>query len=129
MASLNSNARTEASDVKEIFNTDLDDEELRNWINVAAESTDDVEDADVGNELSDTRLELIEMNLAAHYASAQDPRISSETVGDAQFRYKGTRDTTDYWITAVQLDTTDTLSLETGKAEASIDVLDGRGID
>lgn len=129
MADLNSNARTTASDVKEIFDTDLTESELSNWINVAAETTDDIEAADADGSMSQQRLEMIEKQLAAHYASSQDPRIREETVGDAQFKYKGSSKTTDYWRTAVQLDTTGLLTEDGSKPSASISVLDGRGIE
>lgn len=129
MASLNSNTRVDASDVFEIFDTDISERALNNWINMAAETVDDIDDADVNDDLSEQRLELIEMNLAAHFASTQDPRVEAETVGDAEFRYKGASEVTDYWRTAAQLDTTDYLSDDGGKPAASINVLDGRGIE
>jgi len=126
MASLNSNARNTASEVKEIFDTDLDDSQLHNWVNMAAETTDDVESH---GELSSNRLKLIEKNLAAHYAATQDPRVSEETIGDAQFDYKGTTETTDYWRTALRLDTTEFFEEDADKPRADIRVLDGRNIE
>lgn len=129
MASLNPNVRNSVSDVKEIFDTDLTDEALKQWMNVAAETTDDIDDADSGNELSSQRLALIELQLSAHYASTQDPRVAQGQVGSTRFTYKGTSDTTDYWQTAVELDTTGFLQKESGKPNASISVLDGRNIE
>lgn len=125
MASLNSNTRVTASEVKEIFDTDIEDSALHNFINMAAERVDDISDAD--SSVSSTRLELIEMNLAAHYASTLDPRVSQEQIADARFKYKGVDETTDYWMTAVDLDPTNTLTLES-KPEANIHVLDGRDL-
>lgn len=129
MADLNSNTRVNASEVREIFETDLTDPELNNWINIAAITTDDIAESDADGSMSEARLTEIEKNLAAHYASAQDPRISSEVVADAEFNYKGSSDTTEYWNTAAMLDTTGTLAEGGSKPQASIDVLDGRGID
>jgi len=125
VATLNSNARNTASEVKEIFETDLTNEKLHNWINMAAETTDDIAAADEGGDLSSQRLKLIEANLAAYYAMANDPRVKRETVGDATFTY----DRTDYWEAAVNLDNTGYLSIDSGKPQASISVLDGRNIE
>jgi hypothetical protein len=96
---------------------------------MAAETTEDIDSNDDSDELSNNRLKLIEKNLAAHYASTQDPRISEETVGDAQFDYKGADETTDYWRTAVELDTTGFFEETEGKPPADIRVLDGRNIE
>ena len=125
MASLNSNARNNASEVKEIFETSLSNSQLHNYINMAAETTDDISAADDGNDLSSQRLKLIEKNLAAHYAMTRDPRVKREQVGDAAFTY----DRTEYWENAVNLDSTGYLSIDSGKPQASITVLDGRNIE
>lgn len=125
MAQLNANARNTASDVEEIFDTVLTEPQLNNWINMAAETTDDVEDADTDGEMSDARLKLIEANVAAAYATAQDPRVTREQVGDGAWSY----DRTEYWDTAVSLDTTGSLAQDSGKPRASIHVLDGRNIE
>lgn len=116
MATLNSNTRTTASDVKEIFETDLAETELNHHINAAAELVDEIDSA---GSLSSQRLTLIEEYLAAHIASTQDPRVSDVSVGDSSFTYKGSQEMTDYWETAAQLDKTGTLD-ESDDAPAAV---------
>lgn len=127
MASLNSDTRTTVAEVREIIDLDtsvVSDAQLKQFINMAA---DIVNDVDARGDLDANRLKLIEMNVAAHFASAKDPRAYREDVADAEFSYQGPRDVTEYWRTAVMLDSTNTLSLETS-ATASISVLDSRNI-
>lgn len=122
MASLNSNARTDAASVKEIFETSLSDGAIKAHINAAAAVVDDIAAAD--SSVSGTRLELIETYVAAHFASTQDPRESQASVGDADFRYRGPSDTTQYWETATSLDPTGVLA--GGTTQVDVEVLEGR---
>lgn len=128
MASLNSNTRVAPPEVRDIFDTDLTNDELSAYINMAAEIVDVIVEEDVNNTLSGRRLKLIELNLSAHYATTRDPRVSREKIGDAQFDYRGPKDTTLYWETALGLDTTNTLSRD-NKPSANISVLNSRGLD
>lgn len=121
MASLNSNTRTTATEVQEIFDTDLTTEQLNAHINAAAAIVDDV---DAASDVSDQRLALIEKNVAAHFASSQDPRTSSEAIGDAQFDYQGPDETTQYWETATALDPTGRLAGDS--VQVGIDVAETR---
>lgn len=116
MASLNSNARTSASDVKEIIDTDLSDDEIKHHINAAAAMVDDV---DAAGSVSASRLELIEEYLTAHIASAQEPRVKKESVGDGSWTYQGPAETTRYWDRAADLDPTGTLD-DSDDAETSV---------
>lgn len=123
-------ARTTPTEVKEIFDTDLADSSVSEWIDIASSVVDDVVSND--NSLSDTRLTQIEKLLAAHYASAQDQRIADTSRETASVSYQG--DTgmnlqgTKYGQQAIQLDPTGTLST-LGKPRATFSVPDGKALD
>lgn len=123
-------ARTTPSDVKNIFNTDLSDSAVSDWIDIASEVVDTIDQAE--DSVTDTRLTQIEKLLAAHYASAQDQRLSSTSRETASANYQG--DTgmnlmgTKYGQQAVQLDPTGTLA-ELGKPTATLSVPNVRDID
>lgn len=123
MATLNDNARVEPDDVRSVFTTDLDNDSLVSFINMAAEVVDDVSEADPS--VSDQRLRLIEMNLSAHFASSDDPRALQESLGDASFMYTRPREVTEHLKTAATLDPTNVVTVS-GKDTANIRVLDGR---
>lgn len=123
MSSLNDNARIEPDDVRTIFSTDLDNDALIQFINMAAETVDDV--AKSASSITAQRLRLIEMNLAAHYATSDDPRAIQESIGDASFMYVRDREVTDYLQTAADLDPTSVIT--TGdQSAASVHVPSGR---
>lgn len=122
MATLNSNVRTDTESVKDIFNTSIGDEALKLHINAAAEVVDEVSDAD--DSVTTQRLELIETYVAAHFASAQDRRVTSEEVGDARFDYQGPTETTQYWETATSLDPTGVLA--GGSVQVGFEVIESR---
>lgn len=79
--------RTSESQVRDIFDTNLDDASLVQHIRAANTIVDEVAQA---SNLGSERLEMIEMYLAAHYASVQDPRVTSESVGSASYDYQQT---------------------------------------
>lgn len=118
-------ARTTESDVSDIFNNDLDSASLSAWIDMASSVVDDIAAKD--SSITSTRLTQIEKLLAAHYASAQDQRISNTSRETASVTYQG--DTgmnlqgTKYGQQAIQLDPTGTLST-LGKPTASINTPD-----
>ena len=118
-------ARTTESDVNDIFNNDLDSASLSAWIDMASSVVDDIAAKD--SSITSTRLTQIEKLLAAHYASAQDQRISNTSRETASVTYQG--DTgmnlqgTKYGQQAIQLDPTGTLST-LGKPTASINTPD-----
>lgn len=122
MASLNSNTRVTASDVSEIFETDLTNSELHNHINVAAERVDEIAAAD--SSVADQRLALIEQYLAAHVATVQDPRASKEDHESFAVTYQRTT----YGQTAVELDPTGTLAGDTDGSDVEFFVPDTKGI-
>lgn len=103
--------RTNRSDVREIFDTDLSNDALDAWIdtahNVVQKQLADTAD---GDEVGSKVLEELEKYLAAHLASSQDPRVATETVGDAEFEYQRDPNQTDYWSVVVTLDPTGRLA-------------------
>ena len=115
------------SDLEEIFDTDLSTESLDQWIEIASGIADDIADKD--SSISSTRLEHIELMLSAHYASTQDPRLSSTSRETASAEYRKNDDyATDYMATAVGLDPTGTIA-GLNKPNASLSVVDAKGID
>jgi len=120
-------ARISTSDLQEVFDTDLSTTSLDRWIAIANETTDDV--AGVDPSLSATRLEQIELMLAAHYASSQDPRLKSASAETKSADYRKNEDySTDYMATAVSLDPTGVVANLT-KQTATLSVPDSRNIE
>lgn len=126
-------ARTSPSDVATIFDTDLSEaagDSLDTWINIASELVDDIASAD--SSIGSTRLEQIEKLLAAHLASAQDPRLEGYSVGGSSGSYQGETGmhitSTHYGQQAAALDPTGTLA-GMGKPSASITAPDVKGLD
>lgn len=120
---LNDNVRITVSDVKAIFNTNLQTGALETHINMAAAMVDDIVEA-ASEPIDDETLELIETYLAADIASSQDPRVSSSSVGDSSFDYVGPTKETQYWQIANRLDPTGTLGTDT--VQVDVDVIDSR---
>jgi len=75
MADLNPDARVVAHEVEEIVDTDLEEGSINAHINFAHTLTDRV------TGLSATELGQIELLLAAHFVSIQQPQLKSESVG------------------------------------------------
>jgi len=121
-------ARTTPAAVKTIFDTDLSDAAVSEWIDIATTVVDDIEAT--GDNIPASRLEQIEKLLAAHYASAQDQRISDTSRETASVTYQGETGMdlrgTKYGQQAIQLDPTGTLST-LGKPSASLGVPDAKG--
>jgi len=119
-------SRTNPTDVKNTFDTDLSDSAVEDWIGIATEIVDDVEG--VNSSLSNSRLEKIERLLAQHFASSQDPRINSTSRETASVNYQRDSDyATEYMATAVSLDPTGVVA-SLNKRTATLDVPDARGI-
>jgi len=103
-------ARASASEVKQVYNTDLDDTTIEDWIDVSNELVNDRLDG----KLSESLLKRIEIQLAAHFASAQDQRAESvdqqstsvDYQGETGMGLKGTK----YGQNALALDTTGALA-------------------
>lgn len=116
--------RTNATDVKEIFDTELTDPEVEAWIDVATELVDEIAEED--SSIDSTRLTLIEKLLAAHLTAAKDPRTERERVADVTLTYQG--DTglliygTQYGQRAAMLDPTGLLAQQ-GKPQADFEAI------
>jgi len=118
--------RTNPTDVKNTFETDLSDSAISDWIDIATEIVDDI--AGVDPSLSATRLEKIEKLLAQHYAASQDPRLSSTSRETASVDYQRNDDyATDYMAAAVSLDPTGVVA-DLDKRTATLNVPDARNI-
>lgn len=109
---LNDNTRTTVSDVEEIFHTNLETSSLEHHINLAASMVDDVEEV-ADSSVPDRKFRQIEQYLAAHVASAQDPRVTSSSVGDSSFNYLQPSEVTRYWNLANSLDPTGIIGMDT----------------
>lgn len=120
---LESNTRVTHTDVELIFETNLSQGALEEHINVAATLVDDIESAADSSEPART-FEQIEQYLAAHVASAQDPRVTSSSVGDSNFNYLRPSEMTGYWKIAASLDPTG--SLKTGTKQVDFETVDSR---
>lgn len=123
-------ARVTPSEVDTNFETDLTTAQLNAWIDMATVLVDDIADAD--SSISDNRLEQIELALTRHFASAEDPRVASESLAAVEKEYQvnvgeGLYQTV-HGTQAAMLDPTGTLG-ETVKPGASIGVPDARNID
>jgi hypothetical protein len=110
-----------------VFNSSLSPEQLETWAEVASDLVDEIAAAD--GSIADDRLRRIETQLAAHFASAQDQRISETDRQSASVSYQGETgmdlDGTKYGQTAKLLDPTDTLE-NANKPTASVTVPDVR---
>lgn len=114
MATLRDGARTDASRVTEIFETDLSDSVLHAHINAASHAVDDIPtDSDA---VDSERLTEIETWVAAHFAAAQDrdPTVDEESHESVTKSYSGETgrglEGTRYGQTAISLDPTGTLA-------------------
>lgn len=77
--------RVTASEVTEIFNTDLSDSEIEAFITTANTIIGNT----IENNISDSNtLTEIEKYLAAHFATLKDPRIQSRKFADSSVDYK-----------------------------------------
>jgi len=120
-------ARVTNSDLQEIFETDLGTGSLDRWIRIASNVVDRVESN--SDTLTAQELEDIELLLAAGYASAQDPRISSTSRETASVNYQRNDDyPNDYIAQAVALDPTGVIASQF-KRTATLNVPDARGIN
>lgn len=107
MATLKSDAKTTAGEVKEIFETDLADAVINAYINAAVAKRKEIPDFDGFNA---TRKAEIEKYLAAHFLTAQDPRPDEEQHESTTISYQGEH--TRYLDIAAELDPTGTIGGE-----------------
>lgn len=73
---------------------------------------DDVEEA-ADSDVKDRTLRQIEQYLSAHIATAQDPRVTSSSVGDSSFNYLVPSEMTRYWELANMTDPTGVIGMDT----------------
>lgn len=114
--------RTTATEVKEILETELDDDIVTAFIDAANELVTELLGT---SSLSVTRLAMIEKWLSAHMvASTREQQAKSENAGGAGITYQGETamglDATMYGQQVKMLDTTGTLAQKIGKARARI---------
>jgi len=104
-------ARTTAANVQKIISHDSAITDLDPFIDTANELVTEI-CGDSG--YTDTRLELIERWLAAHFLAIRDPRYESKKIGSAQGKYRSKVDfnlsLTHYGQQAQMLDTAGGLS-------------------
>lgn len=112
------------SEVQEILDTTLDTTSLQAHIDAANYEVDDIQDQD--SSISDDRLTEIHKWLAAHYATSQDQRASSQSGESRSISYAD--DNADYKSLASRLDPTGTIATGSLPA-ASLSVPDVKGID
>jgi len=99
-------ARVTVSEVKNILgNTSLSDDAVTAFIDMAHFIVDD---KIVNSGYSEQKLKLIELNLSAHFTTAQNPQVTSRKIGDVQDNYKVSDlnglESTLYGQTALMLD-------------------------
>ncbi len=110
-------ARVNASEVKELINTDLTDVIVASSIDIASRFIDDIV---VGAGLSADRLADVELYLSAHFVAMRDQdegMITEQDVGDAKVKYSGefgkSLNLTRYGQMAIFLDTSGKLAAST----------------
>lgn len=119
--------RNTNSELQEIFDTDLGTDSLDRWLGIAESIVDDVEKKD--SSLSSSRLKDIEVLVAAHFASSQDPRLSSTSRETASVDYrKAEAYATDYLAAAASLDPTGIVA-GLNKPNASVQSVDVKGLE
>ena len=114
--------RVTGDEVKEIFETELTADQMTPFIRAANSYIAGVDLANRG--LSASLLKEIELWLSAHWACARDPRLASETFGDATDKYIQPGNGSPYWEYAVQLDTSGTLARAGGKISVMVTAAD-----
>jgi len=106
MVDLEDGLDASVSDLDAIFDSGLDQDSKKFWLNVAHDFLNERLNWSEFSAGQKTRIEAV---AAADAASSQDPRVKSERVGDAQWNYQRDPEQTDYWSWALALDHTDTL--------------------
>jgi len=119
--------RTNSTDVNEILDSTLDTGAIDAYIEVASDIVDDVAAND--SSISSGRLERIERFLAAHYATSQDPRASSQSGESRSISYvdRENEGTASYYELATTLDPTGIIQ-EAQKPTATMSTPDIKGI-
>jgi len=116
------------ADVQDVLDTTLDTPSLQAHIDAASHEVEDIKAID--SSVSDSRLTDIHKFLAAHYASSQDPRASSQS-GESRSISYADRDSdanANYYGIAKRLDPTGVLA-KNQKETATLQVPDARDIN
>lgn len=79
--------RITETEVKQVIDTTLTDEEISPFIAAAVALVDD---ALLSENYGGALLKEITRYLAAHFVAIRDPRVTQEKLGDAQAKYEGT---------------------------------------
>lgn len=119
--------RTTAGDVDDILDTTIETTILEAWVEAANDIVNDVAAADPS--IPSGRLERIEKFYAAHLATAQDPRVSSQSGESRSVSYEDreSEGTASYYEVAVTLDPTGIIR-DAQKPTATLSVPDTKGI-
>lgn len=96
-------ARTNATAVRLILDTDLTSPQLEEFITDASLWVDN---NITSGSLSAAILEAIEKYLAAHFACLRDPRLTQARLGDVAETYQRGKEASEYLKVAAALDTT-----------------------
>lgn len=122
-------ARTTVQKVRSILDTNVEDNAVTSWMDIASTLVDDIADADPT--VSDSRLAKIEKVLTAHLVSTQDQRHAATSGASRSVEYQGETgmgiEGTKYGQQAVALDPTNTLA-NMSKPDATVSVPDAKGI-
>lgn len=119
-------ARTNPTDVKETFDTDLSDSAVDDWIAHANDIVNDI--ASYDGSIASGRLERIEKLLAQGFAAIQDPRLNSTGRETASANYQRQEEyPNDYIWAAVSADPTGIVASKF-KQTATLSVPDTKGI-
>lgn len=114
-------ARTNDTDVQAVFDTSIGD--TTPHIEAATELVDEI--AEKSPETKASRLTKIEKFYAAHLATAQDPRASSQSGASRSIDYS--EENTNYEQIAISLDPTNVIA-NAGKPNATVSVPDAKGL-
>lgn len=112
------------SDVQEIMDTSLDTTSLQAHIDASKYDVQDV--ADLDPSIADERLTDLHKYLAAHYASSQEKRLSSQS-GESRSLSYSSEDSSNYLEAAIRIDPTGLIA-QGNKPKASLSVPDVKGI-
>lgn len=111
MVTLESGLDADVDDLDEVFDSDLDADSKKFWLNVAYDFLNDRLD---WSEFTTNKKRRMEVLAAADAASAEDPRVYREAIGNADFQYQRDPTDTDYWRMLVALDHTGRLPATKG---------------
>lgn len=112
------------NDVQDVLDTTLDTESLQAHIDASSHDIKDIELADPT--ISDDRLTDMHKYYAAHFASSQEQRLSSQS-GESRSLSYATDESADYLEIAQRIDPTGELA-QSAKPKAGLSVPDTKGI-